>query len=51
VKISRRSYIAFPLFGQVPIAVRVLLAFLDVGFVLREDVIKLQWKMKTTRER
>jgi SAM-dependent methyltransferase len=27
----------------VPIAPRVLQAFLDVGFILREDVIKLQW--------
>jgi DNA modification methylase len=35
----------------VPIATRVLQAFLDAGFVLREEVIKLQWKMKTTRER
>ncbi|GBE55434.1 hypothetical protein BMS3Bbin15_01608 [archaeon BMS3Bbin15] len=34
----------------VPIATRVLLAFLDAGFILREEVIKLQWKMKTTRE-
>lgn len=35
----------------VPISHRVLQAFLDVGFALREDVIKLQWKTKTTRER
>jgi DNA modification methylase len=35
----------------VPITPRVLQSFLDVGFVLREDVIKLQWKMKSTRER
>ncbi|WP_456473705.1 TRM11 family SAM-dependent methyltransferase [Candidatus Pyrohabitans sp.] len=35
----------------VPIATRVLLAFLEAGFVLREEVIKLQWKMKATRER
>jgi DNA modification methylase len=35
----------------VPISLRVLQQFLDVGFVLREDVIKLQWKTKTTRER
>jgi DNA modification methylase len=34
----------------VPITPRVLQAFLDVGFVLREDVIKLQHKMKSTRE-
>jgi DNA modification methylase len=36
---------------HVPIAFRVMEEFLDVGFVLREDVIKLQWKTKTTRER
>jgi len=35
----------------VPITPRVLQSFLDVGFILREDVIKLQWKMKTTREK
>lgn len=35
----------------VPISYRVLQQFLDVGFVLREDIIKLQWKTKTTRER
>jgi len=35
----------------VPIAVRVLQEFLNVGFILREDIIKLQWKTKTTRER
>ncbi|MEM2924625.1 MAG: DNA methyltransferase [Methanocellales archaeon] len=35
----------------VPVSHRVLQAFLDAGFILREDVIKLQWKMKTTRER
>lgn len=34
----------------VPITPRVLQAFLDAGFVLREDVIKLQHKMKSTRE-
>ncbi len=33
-----------------PITPRVLEAFLDAGFVLREDVIKLQHKMKSTRE-
>lgn len=26
-------------------------AFLDVGFILREDVVKYQWKTKTTREK
>ena len=35
----------------VPIAARVLQQFLDMGFVLREDVIKLQHKMKSTREK
>ena len=35
----------------VPIATRVLEVFLKVGFILREDVIKLQWKMKGTREK
>ena len=35
----------------VPISTRVLQQFLDAGFVLREDVIKLQWKTKTTRDR
>lgn len=35
----------------VPIAARVMQQFLDAGFVLREDIIKLQHKMKTTRER
>jgi hypothetical protein len=35
----------------VPISYRVLQQFLDAGFVLREDIIKRQWKTKTTRER
>ncbi|MCX7778483.1 MAG: DNA methyltransferase [Armatimonadetes bacterium] len=35
----------------VPIAFRVMECFLQVGFILREDVIKVQWKMKSTRER
>lgn len=34
----------------IPITPRVLQAFLDVGFVLHENIIKLQWKMKSTRE-
>jgi len=34
----------------VPISTRVLRQFLDVGFILREDVIKVQHKMKSTRE-
>jgi DNA modification methylase len=36
---------------HVPIAFRVMQAFLDVGFILREDIVKYQWKTKTTRER
>ncbi|MDI6848056.1 MAG: DNA methyltransferase [Candidatus Bathyarchaeia archaeon] len=36
---------------HVPIAPRVMEAFLEEGFILREDVIKQQWKMKTTREK
>lgn len=35
----------------VPITPRILQSFLDAGFILREDVIKMQWKMKSTRER
>lgn len=35
----------------VPITARTLQAFLEADFLLREDVIKLQWKMKSTRER
>jgi len=35
----------------VPIAYRVLQQFLESGFILREDIIKRQWKTKTTRER
>lgn len=35
----------------VPISHRVMQKFLEVGFILREDIIKLQWKTKTTRER
>ncbi|MCI4319784.1 MAG: methyltransferase domain-containing protein [Thermoplasmata archaeon] len=34
----------------VPIAARVMMAFLEAGFVLREDITKLQWNMKSTRE-
>ncbi len=36
---------------HIPIAFRVMQAFLDAGFILREDVIKHQWKMKSTREK
>jgi DNA modification methylase len=35
----------------IPISKKVLEVFLDVGFILREDIIKLQWKTKKTRER
>jgi len=35
---------------HVPIAFRVMQGFLDVGFVLREDVMKYQWRTKSTRE-
>ncbi len=36
---------------HVPIAFRVMDAFLEANFVLREDIIKAQWKTKTTREK
>lgn len=36
---------------HVPIAFRVMQAFLDEGFILREDIVKYQWKTKTTREK
>jgi DNA modification methylase len=35
----------------VPISSRILEIFLKTDFILREDVIKIQWKMKSTRER
>jgi len=35
----------------IPISKKILEVFLDVGFILREDIIKLQWKTKSTRER
>lgn len=35
----------------IPIAFRILRVFLQVGFILKEDIIKLQWKMKSTREK
>lgn len=35
----------------VPIAMRVMQEFLNAGFILREDIIKLQWNTKVTRER
>lgn len=36
---------------HVPVAFRVMQAFLDVGFILREDIVKHQWKTKSTREK
>ena len=35
----------------IPLATRVMEAFLEVGFLFKEDVIKQQWNMKATRER
>lgn len=35
----------------IPIAYRVMEQFLGVGFILREDIVKVQWNMKSTRER
>jgi len=35
----------------VPISIGVLQAFLSVGFVLKEDIVKVQHKTKTTREK
>lgn len=35
----------------IPISVRVLEEFLEAGFILKEDIIKLQHKMMTTRTR
>lgn len=36
---------------HISITFRVLHAFLDIGFILREDFIKHQGKMKSTREK
>ena len=36
---------------HVPIAFRVMQGFLEVGFILREDIMKHQWRTKSTRER
>lgn len=36
---------------HVPIAFRVMQGFLETGFILREDIMKYQWKTKTTREK
>jgi len=35
----------------IPVAVPVMHAFLKAGFLIREDIIKQQWKTKVTRER
>jgi DNA modification methylase len=35
----------------IPLAFSVMTAFLNSGFLLKEDIIKLQWNMKGTRER
>lgn len=35
----------------VPIAFRVMQQFLDVGFILKEDIIKVQWNTKVTGEK
>jgi DNA modification methylase len=35
----------------IPIAYRVMDRFLAAGFILREDIIKVQWNMKSTRDR
>ncbi|MEM5803769.1 MAG: DNA methyltransferase [Candidatus Aenigmatarchaeota archaeon] len=35
----------------IPVSFRVMQTFLDVGFILKEDIIKIQWKMKSTREK
>ncbi|MCD6123968.1 DNA methylase [bacterium] len=35
----------------VPISTRVMEIFLEAGFILKEDIIKIQWNMKGTREK
>jgi DNA modification methylase len=35
----------------IPATFRLMQTFLDVGFILKEDIIKLQWKTKSTREK
>ncbi len=35
----------------IPISARILEVFLKSGFILREDIIKGQWKTKSTREK
>lgn len=36
---------------QIPIAFQVMQAFLDANFILKEDIMKYQWKTKRTREK
>lgn len=35
----------------VPVSIGILNAFLEAGFILKEDIIKAQWNMQTTREK
>ena len=35
----------------IPIAFRVMKVFLDAGFVSKENIVKVQWNMKSTREK
>lgn len=34
----------------IPVTFRTMQAFLEVGFALKEDIIKLQWNMQSTRQ-
>ncbi len=35
----------------IPISFRIMEIFLKTGFILKENIIKIQWNMKTTREK
>ncbi|CAG0968747.1 hypothetical protein METP1_01113 [Methanosarcinales archaeon] len=35
----------------IPITPWVMMSFLEAGFILREDMIKMQWKMKSIRDK
>jgi len=35
----------------ISIASRIIQAFFEVGFILKGDIIKLQWNIKTTRKK
>jgi len=35
----------------IPIAYKVMQIFLEAGFILKEDIIKIQWNMRVTREK